>query len=521
MFGKRGRLSRGFVSLDAAMKIYFSDVFGCNPDDLESYGALNVSLVADLPLFIDPFLLFHSKKPEYQRIHQEMIHYVAFLRDKAVEGTVPDPLLKAWYRFPEVKQNWLGWSLLGNKGRGLGMKFARSLQGNLNTVFADFGNGGHPKRGVHIERVCLIEGGVGRDNISDFTTNLAKKYLLDYTQTFAREFLSPSQRRRFNVPKVSFNYKTEAWEAKTFVLPRYQNDYVLLTPEDILTKDEMWINQNDLLRDYDHIAASVPNDQLRAQIDNYFRSVLPRKRKKDEEPTTEERNDAIRKVLTRFPILLDYFIKDKEAEGNKAVKKSLLKVERTKGLFVEQVKALVELLGKGSFFDVEGNSYDAAFKRVQYLKDTIENNDGYKFFWMKNEAIEHERDLQLIYRLTWYGTRFSVDSEVNNGRGPVDYKISEGSSDSSLVEFKLANNTKLRDNLENQIEVYGKANKTKRAVKVILFFTAAQRKRVENILHELKLDKDESIVLIDARKDNKMSASKVRSKRRHGKDRKQ
>jgi hypothetical protein len=495
------------------MKIYFSDIFDVDPDVLERHGALNVSLIADLPLFIDPFLLFHSKKPEYKRLHQEMIEYVQFLKEKAVAGVVSDSLLKAWYTFKEVKQNWLGWSLTGNKGRGLGMEVARSLHKNLNTVFANFGNE-DLKIGVHIEKVCLIRNGVGRDNISDFATNLAKKYLCEYTQEFARQHLSRSFKKRVRVKKVTFNYQTEAWEDRDFVLPRYENDYVLLTPEDILTKDDIWISQLDLLHDYDHIAAAVPNDQLRAQIDNYFRSVLPKKRK-NEEHATKERHEAIRKVLEHFPVLLDYFIEDREKYGNRAVKNSLTKVEQTKGLFVEQVKALVDLLDKGSFYEIEGDSYDAALKRVHFLKDSIEHNDGYRFFWMGTKSIEHERDLQLIYRLTWYGTQFSVDSEVNNGRGPVDYKISKGSRDSSLVEFKLASNTKLRDNLENQVAVYSKANKTRKAVKVIVYFNAKQKKRVLGILRDLKLEEEESVVLVDARKDNKISASKVKSKKTH------
>jgi hypothetical protein len=37
------------------MEIYFSDVFDISQDDLENYGAFNVSLTNDLPLFIDPF----------------------------------------------------------------------------------------------------------------------------------------------------------------------------------------------------------------------------------------------------------------------------------------------------------------------------------------------------------------------------------------------------------------------------------------------------------------------------------
>jgi hypothetical protein len=125
------------------------------------------------------------------------------------------------------------------------------------------------------------------------------------------------------------------------------------------------------------------------------------------------------------------------------------------------------------------------------------------------EPVEREVDLQLIYRLTWFATPYEVDSEVNNGRGPVDYKISLGSADKSLVEFKLANNAKLEQNLEKQVEVYKKANSTDKAIKVIIYFSKSQLDRVTAILKRLDLDKDESIVLIDARRDNKVSASKV------------
>jgi len=37
---------------------------------LNTYGGFDVSVASDLPLFIDPFLLFHSDKPEYQALHE-------------------------------------------------------------------------------------------------------------------------------------------------------------------------------------------------------------------------------------------------------------------------------------------------------------------------------------------------------------------------------------------------------------------------------------------------------------------
>jgi hypothetical protein len=111
--------------------IYFTDFFQVPPEVLEDYGAFNVSLINDLPLFIDPFLLFNSENEEYQRLHDEMIYYLQFLRDKSVAGNVDEGLLKSWFTFSEVKQNWLGFSESGNAGSGLGPKFARALNNNL------------------------------------------------------------------------------------------------------------------------------------------------------------------------------------------------------------------------------------------------------------------------------------------------------------------------------------------------------------------------------------------------------
>lgn len=45
--------------------VYFSDEFAIEPNVLEAYGALDMSVVTDVPLFIAPFLLFNSANPTY------------------------------------------------------------------------------------------------------------------------------------------------------------------------------------------------------------------------------------------------------------------------------------------------------------------------------------------------------------------------------------------------------------------------------------------------------------------------
>ena len=118
------------------MDLYFSDHFKAKEADLEKYGAFNISLVADLPLFIDPFLLFNSKKKKYQQLHDDIIKYLVFLKEKSISQTIDTGALKAWYVFKEVEQNWLGFSVSGNKGSALGLDFGRALNENLHKIFS-------------------------------------------------------------------------------------------------------------------------------------------------------------------------------------------------------------------------------------------------------------------------------------------------------------------------------------------------------------------------------------------------
>jgi len=73
-------------------------------------------------------------------------------------------------------------------GRGLNKDFGYSLYKNLHKIFSKFGDEDITEDS-HLEKLCLIEEGIGVDKISDFTLNLTKKFLLEYTQEFAKEHI--------------------------------------------------------------------------------------------------------------------------------------------------------------------------------------------------------------------------------------------------------------------------------------------------------------------------------------------
>lgn len=490
------------------MNIYFTDFFDIDPDILDNYGAFNISLINDLPLFIDPFLLFGSNEEQYQKLHKSIIKYLTFLKEKSEQGINEVSQIKSWYLFSEVKQNWFGYSKVGNGGSGLGMKFGSAFSSSMHIVFDDLGKE-QITQSSHLEKAALFEIGVGKDNISDFTTNLIKKFLLEYTENFALKNINNAYLQKIKVDKVYFEYNLERWMPKEYTLPYFYDDFVLLTPRDILTKDDNWINSNDLRGDFTRICNGIPNDQLRNEIFNYFRKSLPPTQKKKRN-TQKEISEAIHQTIRQFPEIIKYYVKKKEENKQGAKNISKQKVELVESMFIENIQLVVDqLFEETDFYKIKpNNSYEESMKRLLYLKDVIENKDGYRLFYVDGDPIKREEDLQIIYRLTWFATEYDVNREANNGRGPVDYAISKGSSDKTLIEFKLASNSKLKNNLAKQVEIYEKANDTKKSIKAILYFDASEFTKVNRILKELKLDNSSSIILIDAGK--KISASNVK-----------
>ena len=313
--------------------------------------------------------------------------------------------------------------------------------------------------------------------------------------------LNSSQRRVIAVRKVRFDYEHQRWQGGRYELPYWGGDYVLLTPKEILTKDEAWINRADLLDQFHDIYTALPDDQLRARVDEHFRRLLT------DDAKAKEVRAAAATTLQAFPQLLDYYIRAKEDTADQAHQVSDLKVKETEEQFVKQVRILVDAYLSGTAFYSEGNTFESALGRVHFLKDVIENKDGYRLFYVKDRPVHREADLQIMYRLTWFASPIEIDREVNNGRGPVDFKASNGSKDKTLVEFKLASNSKLKKNLENQVGVYEAANNTSKSIKVILYFSDSEYRRVTEILRDLGLSQRRDVVLIDAIADNKPSAS--------------
>lgn len=260
-----------------------------------------------------------------------------------------------------------------------------------------------------------------------------------------------------------------------------------------------------MVENFEDIPDAIENVALRAQINNYFYSKLP----DDPEPTKGDYQKAIEETLRQYPQMIDYYIKLKEEDGDQAVAVSDSKVADSHFLYIKQFGNFAYLLSQTAFYKVPGNTKNETREKILFFKDVVENKGGHHIFYVNGKAVLKESDVHILFRLTWHCTSSDVSREVNDGRGPADFKISRGATDKTLVEFKLARNTQLKRNLQKQLDIYKKASDADVGYKVIIYFTEDELVRVEKILRVLEMDKDPNIFLVDARDDNKPSGSQA------------
>ncbi|MDD3229737.1 MAG: hypothetical protein PHE09_11030 [Oscillospiraceae bacterium] len=500
--------------------MFFSEYFEVESTLLHQYGAIDISLICDMPLFIDPMLIFNSDRTEYKQVHENIIKYLHFLATKANRGLQKNEI-RAWFKFSEVKNNWLGYSLVGNGGLALGDEYAQFLYDNIGFAIST----NNISQSTHIEKIMLLYQGSGKDKISDLTVNLIKEFLLEFTQTFAVDHIKPELRKNLYVERAYFNYETESFVSKEYMLPYFinskgQEEYVLLTPIDILREDEPSINRLDFYNSQERVRASIENDILRAYVNNYIFEAIQKyeeQQRRNKRPVRERsiskiEKDAFAELTREYPELYDYYIRLRESDTAEIRGKSSLEVGAQLEKFHVNTTALIDsIVSNGYKIDESLSAREEAVKRLKFFKHVIEDCDCYRNFYYSGQRISSEDDIRRMFRLVWYGTTYKVDFDTNNGRGELDVNVSKGQYNQNIIEFKLASNSSL-SHVFTQVKVYEAANCADGSLVAIFYFSQSEfdtaRQVVINAGHEEQLDK--SVFLIDCRTDNKPSASKTK-----------
>lgn len=467
--------------------LQFSEYFNVSEEIMEKYWAFDIFINIDNPAFIDPFLLWIF--PEYKKRYEDIVEYLTFLKinNEIIDTKTQE---KMYFNFHEIKEThlwYIQWS--SDKGAGLWNKFVKELRVALNHLEQ------LNEDDLRIEKLALFTEGVWRDKVSDFITNLILGNIATFTENVCKESnILSEKRRKIIVRKCVFDKEQKSRGDKQFELPIYNWKYILLVPECILTTTDDFLNKKDFHQKLlSYLPQSLENDELRFKLTSILKQDILSK---------EDKLKEILQLVPKYPEIYKKYTEIKYWEADEAKQKNQMEIAEYKG-FKNAISTVNTLLQD---FNPKNtvNSLEEAYRLIKQFKYKIQDCWLYKIFYKDNGDVFPEKFVQSLFVLSRWYSKFCVDSEVDNGSWPVDFKISKGVDDITIIEFKLWKNSKLEHGLTTQSDKYWKSNNTRSVVRVVFCVNKKEVEKVESIVNRRKLDNVE-IISIEKQK----SASKI------------
>lgn len=251
----------------------------------------------DIPLYVDPFLLWKSPSYQDKSLHNAILNsfnHLGHLVSKGKEAEARDQLIVA----SECNEVGLGVSAL-RRGKRIG----KAKADRLLTLFRQVPQ--YQKHGfTHFEEIQFYIDGISQDRISDFSCSLMKSFLIDFTIDQCAQGGLPitdtSIPHLYNLDKMGFDSDVPV------SLPVHPETRVpiLLVPKRWL-RFSPWINFDDYFKHHcprdDIFNPSEPLDRVRVlnfNRDNY--GVVEQYVREKERTGTDCRNDPL---FSQIPVL--------------------------------------------------------------------------------------------------------------------------------------------------------------------------------------------------------------------------
>jgi hypothetical protein len=440
----------------------FSDEFKISRDESEDW--FDPVLSIDTPLFIDPFLIFRQEEAFFNGSHKEIIDFFnANFELIAQSGGNPrSPLyLKAVnsLQFPEVSELCLGYTATGTRGSGSSLVLANII---ANALWEAIQAGiTHIK---HFEEITIIREGFGADRISDMTAGIIRNRLAQYTKAKCLKYGIPLAKRPYR--RGIYNPAHRAWERIDFDLPfnRWNERPILLVPDKYLRElptmnahsfwDYCYSNENALLRR--EFSDDVSRNVDKATIVGFARRHA--RLRSDYQRYLEEQPVSPYDITKDEGGLLAWY--DASAQFCKAYPLNI--ILKSPKDFTILIEAMIK-----------------AFAHY------VEENQGWKLLWNDDKTPRSEKASQLLFlgivKHYCKANNIDVSPEANIGRGPVDFKISQGYKNRTILELKLARNSKFWNGLKSQLPTYLKAESTSDGYFIVILYTNADVERISGI----------------------------------------
>lgn len=360
----------------------------------------------DTKVFVDPFLIFKEQLGFWADAHSRIINHFNLCFHLIAEGHLNPASVK--YRkavdllaFTEPRELCLGYTRRGTSGAGSGHGFA-SIVARL--IAEAIQRGTEDIR--HFEELGIFEEGIGPDRISDMTCTILKPRLIEYTQSAVADHSLPTQPHV--IRSGAYDEGRLRWSSARVDLPTNPstNGPILLVPERFLNRLPT-LNADDWWDAYE-------SERLRTDMDY---EVLGSVDKQTIVQAARNDPEFVREWTVR---------KEGEPAGSYDLSADPEGVYQWDPVSREYVSEhpidLPEAQSEEEFFEVIETV-------IQQFKLFVEEQGGWDLLWNGNKE-KHEHAVQLLFRgiAKHYCEANGVvlDPEVNLGRGPVDFKFSNG-----------------------------------------------------------------------------------------------
>jgi len=211
----------------------------------------------DIPLYIDPFLLWNSEKPEYVEQHKQLVGFFDLVREH-VQSEDISAAANLFAGTTEPREVGLGYASGSKRGSNIGSGLIADIIGAFASI-PQLGQGALR----HTEELQLVVPGIAEDRISDTAACVTRKFLIEYTAEQVRKLGIPN--RVFRLGNV-FDPKKGCWcpapQADLPYDPR-NGSPILLVPLDLL-RHLPWINYPDYYESAYSKRVLMPNQGRRA-----------------------------------------------------------------------------------------------------------------------------------------------------------------------------------------------------------------------------------------------------------------
>ena len=470
------------------MAVSFCDEFNISIKDFHKTKALNIILDMDTQYFIDPQLISLCKIPEFKFAEKKISDFFLGIKSLILSSKHKNDIF--WKKasklltFKEYSNTCLGYSDNSTNGNAIGPKLRDALLEILKSILVAGQND------IKIfDLIGLFHEGFGADRISDLITFIILEDIIKYTHRITNELhIKSTQIVKYKSNEYSLPYN------------KYNKKSIFLLPQTILSPLPIAYDFDDI----DLVCAE--NDRVRNDINEIIDLGKVKKLTKKQ----------IQKLLLTCPSYKSELLKQ---YSNSAKVPYDFKTDNSGRLIWHELAKKVSENYPLEIKEIEYNHegiQSIIEQIITQFKHLVEDNSLYKLFYNEDKTRKREDAIQLLFFgiADKYCKDNNIDCsrEINNGRGPIDFKFSNGYREKIALEIKWSTND-LDHGYDIQLPIYMKQENAQLGYYIVINAGTNDKKVNSFNAKYAQLDKEvkkfRKYILIDGRYKESASVAKL------------